>query len=162
MTNDARNPKEVRALLAIAVLGGALSVAAYPMTVATPQAVAMVFLVPVALVAVGRLRRQRGVQILAGVVLGLLVVGFVFGVGELVIVVMAGGPLVTIYYVGTFLLGLDRVGGAVWLLATTIALVAGFLTAPVSPQGSATLALLVAAAGSLGAVGRLRRAAERG
>ncbi len=161
MSSASLNPKEARALLLIALLGAAVSVAGFPMATAIPNAVGMAFLVPLALVAIGRLREQRALQIVAGAILAALLAALVFGLVEILVAVLLIGPVVAIYFVGTFLARLDRVGGTIWLVTTSLGLVLGVLGRQASPPGAAGAALVLAALGSFVMVGRLRRAAAQ-
>lgn len=164
-------PGEELALQVMAVVGGAGAVIALPLLTAAindqapTQVITLTFAFPLALVSVGRLRGHRHWQIAAGVVAALVALLLVVRSGPTAFAVVAllalGAPL-SLILVGKYLLDNDRIGGAAWLLSTSIALIAGFLALANDLAGTVGAVLFVVAVGCAIALQRLRAAARRG
>ena len=139
------NPQaEELALQVMALFGGAGAVAALPLLVAltqgrAPQQVlALVFAFPLAFIAVGRLTGRAWPQRVGAIAAGVLAATLLFSraiagtlAGDILSTAVPGmlalGALVAMVLVGRYALEEDRVGGGVWLMSTSIALIGGFL-----------------------------------
>lgn len=135
---------EELALQIMALFGGAGAVAALPLLVAltegrAPQQVlALVFAFPLAMIAIGRLDDRPWAQRVGAIAAGLLAATLLFSraiagtlagtiLSTAVPGILALGALVAMVLVGRYALEQDRLGGGVWLIATSIALIGGFL-----------------------------------
>ncbi len=121
------SPKEQRALTRVAVFGGAATIVAYPAALVTPPGLMLGFVVPMSLVAVGRLRQQRVLELAGGLgVLAILVGGIVVGVGWLVALVLILAPLAVLIAVLGHLSSVDRPAARAWRRGTSLGLLAGY------------------------------------
>lgn len=149
-------------LQVMAVLGGSGAVAALPLLAtiiagqAPPQLQLIVFAFPLALASVGRLRENRSWQIAAAVIVGLLVVAFLFNIGVLAVVLLAVGAIGSLIVVGKYLLDNDRVAGGAWLGAGSIATIGGFAALAAGATGVAASVGVVVILGAAVALARLR------
>jgi hypothetical protein len=147
----------------MAVLGGSGAVAALPLLAtivagqAPPQLQLIVFAFPLALAAVGRLREKRSWQIAAAVLVVLLVVAFLFSIGELAVLLLAAGAIGSLILVGKYLLDHDRIAGGAWLAAGSIATIGGFAALAAGATGVAATVGVVVLLGAAIALARLRR-----
>ncbi len=153
-------------LQGMAVVGGAGAVIALPLLAAAAQdeapvqVIVLTFALPIALVAVGRLREHRVMQIAAAVVAAVVAVLLAVGTGPtafLAVLLLAVGAPVSLVLVGRYLLERDRLAGGAWLLAVTIALITGFLTLGAGAGGGVGAVLAATFAGCAIALFRLRR-----
>lgn len=152
------------ALQVMAVLGGSGAVAALPLlsSVAAGEAPTqlqlIVFAFPLALASVGRLREIRWWQITAAVVVALLVIAFLFNVGQLAVLLLGIGAVGSLVVVGSYLLARDRIAGGAWLAAGSIAMIGGFAGLAAGADGVAGAVGAVTVLGAAIALIRLRRA----
>lgn len=167
--NQARGPQASRsseefALQIMAVLGGSGAVAALPLLAsitagqAPTQLQLIVFAFPLALASVGRLREIRWWQITAAVVVVLLVIAFLFNIGQLAVLLLGMGAVGSLVVVGKYLLDRDRIAGGAWLVAGSIALIGGFAGLAVGAAGVAAAVGAVMVLGTAIALIRLRNA----
>ena len=174
------NPQaEELALQIMALFGGAGAVAALPLLVAltegrAPQQIlALVFAFPIALIAIGRLQERAWAQRLGAVAAGLLAATLLFSravagtllgtvLSTAVPGILALGALLAMVLVGKYALEEDRLGGGVWLMCTSIALIGGFLGLGAGVGGVVGAVGLILLLGCAIALQRLRvKARER-
>ena len=157
---------EELALQVMAVLGGGGAVIALPLLAAAiagqapAQVTALVFAFPLALATVGRLREQRHWQVAAAVVAVvvavLLVVASTITAVSVVLLLLVGAPM-SLVLIGRYLLDQDRLAGVAWLVCTSIALLIGLLALGYEIPGAGGAMSLIALAGCLLALYRVRR-----
>lgn len=162
-TPGSRSSEEF-ALQVMAVLGGSGAVAALPLLAsitggqAPTQLQLIVFAFPLALASVGRLREIQWWQVTAAVVVVLLVVAFLFNIGELAVLLLGMGAVGSLVVVGRYLLDRDRIAGGAWLIAGSIALIGGFAGLAAGVEGVAAAVGAVMVLGTAVALIRLRNA----
>jgi hypothetical protein len=150
-------PMPTRAPLAAAVVCGAVTVAALPLSLALGlQWSLLTAAAPVAVVLLGQARRLAWLQQIGVGLMVVLAVG-VFLIGAIVVAFVALGPIVMVALLGPALRQHDAVASAAFLTSAVIAIIAGFAAAPTSPSGAALLVTVVLGAGTVTAVTRLTR-----
>ncbi len=149
--------KDERALHVLSVVFGSIAVVAYPLAASYPQAIVLMFTIPLVIATTGRLRGSRRLQTF-GLALGIaMAAAYVTQIGLFIEVVLAVGPAGVLYLVGTMLRARDRTTARVWVIAAALAYVVGVALMPTSANAGAAAALPVTAFGMVVTILRLRR-----
>lgn len=145
-------------LLALAVVGGSAAIAAFPLFLRAPW---LVLGVPLALGATARLRGSRALEVAAGVVTAVLVIAVVAEIGQVLVLIQAAGAVAALYLVGTTLMQRDRVAAGIWLVATCIGLIGGFMAIEASMATAVAAVATMTVIAVVGSLVRLRMVARQ-
>ncbi len=167
MATASEPTKDERALRVISIIGGSMAAVSLTLVIAYPFAQALMFTIPVVMATTARLAGRRtleraalvlGVVMFASYAAGMSLALASWGAMVLVVVLVVG-PLIVIYLVGELLASLDRLARLVWVTASSIALVGGFLGLQLSANAAVTVALPATVFGLTFTLLRLRRVA---
>ncbi len=157
MVDRYRDDVEFRALVRIAIVGGYVGMAAYPVAIFYTPA-AFIFLgLPIALAASGRILERRPVEIGGLILAGLLLVALTGRVPFLLDVIVLAGPVILLWFVGAAVRTVDRQAAALWVIASAITFAAGLLLTSIAPNAAVSLVLIASVPAVFVPLLRLRR-----